>query len=161
MHPDGPGKKKTRRRDEFVQAWTECLWNRFVNVLTDSKGPSAFPNLISLPAVYTRMELQCNFFFFFFHYHLGHKESLVPELPVISSVLDTVLDLVSRDVGLNLASAPRVNLDDSLHLYKFLHCISNHSWVLARFQMFVCQRKIEILSLLGVYFIKQISRKVS
>ena len=64
MHPDGPGKKKTRRRDEFVQAWSECLWNIFVNVLTDSKGPSAFPNLISLPAVCTRTELQCHCFIF-------------------------------------------------------------------------------------------------
>lgn len=76
---------------------------------------------------------------FSFHYNLGHKESLVPELLVISSVLDTVLDLVSRGVGLNPPSTPHVNLDHSLHLYKFLHCISNYSGVLARFQMFVCE----------------------
>lgn len=53
-----------------------------------------------------------------FHYDLGHKESLSLELPTISSILAIVLDLVSRDVGLNPASPPTVNLDDSLHLYK-------------------------------------------
>lgn len=53
-----------------------------------------------------------------FQYSLGHKESLSLKLPTISSILATVLDLVSRDVGLNPASPPSVNLNDLLHLYK-------------------------------------------
>lgn len=36
MQPDGLGNMKTRGRDELAQALTECLGNRFVNVLTGS-----------------------------------------------------------------------------------------------------------------------------
>lgn len=150
MQPDGPGEIKTRKREKSIQAWIEWLWNRSVRVLTDSKGHEFF--LISLPTVYITGESLYSVNFCF-HYNLGHKEPLNLELPTIRSILATVLDLVSRDVGLNPASPPSVNLNDSLHLYKASVFTSIIIW---GFQLeFRCLHtwKTGVTSLLGVCLI--------